>query len=146
MIQYGSDQILAWERAMITACRDRWPTRPVIYRRKQVDAIIPDGAQMLTTASMNPTSTDAIDRALEGVSLVITWHSNVGVDAIRLGIPVICQDGAASAVCPSSFFGQSDPLPLPTAIRDRFLANLAWFQWTAAEAPACWAWLRELIA
>ena len=43
-----------------------------------------------------------IDQALTGCSLVVTWHSNVAVDAIRMGIPVVCRDGAAAAVCPSS--------------------------------------------
>ena len=51
----------------------------------------------------------------------------------------------AAAVCPSTWTDE-DPQPLPVAVRDRFLANLAWFQWAPNEAAACWAWLRELLS
>jgi hypothetical protein len=86
-----------------------------------------------------------IDQALAGASLVVTWHSNVAVDAIRLGLPVICRDGAAAAVCPSDF-RTTDPQPLPASVRDRFLANLAWFQWSNSEAAAFWPWAQEMLS
>lgn len=133
--QYGSDVVLAWETAMIAACRARW-SRPVHYRRKQSTAPVPAGVSM--------TGTEPIDQALKGVSLVITWHSNVAVDAIRMGIPVVCRDGAAAAVCPSEL--PETPEPLPIDLRDRFLGNLAWFQWAPSEADQCWAFVSELFS
>lgn len=136
-VQYG-DAVDRWEAAMITACRRRWPDRLVQYRRKQIDASVP--IDVPVTVGDQP-----IDQALAGRSLLITWHSNVAVDAIRMGIPVVCQDGAAAAVCPSTL-PEVEPAPLPTRVRDRFLANLAWFQWGATEAPACWRFLQELLA
>jgi hypothetical protein len=57
------------------------------------------------------TTDQPIEHVLAGASLVVTWHSNVAVDAIRLGIPVICREGAAAAVCPSEL-GADDPRPL----------------------------------
>lgn len=136
-VQYGADTVRAWEDSMIAQCRARWPERKILYRRKQADAPYPQG---VTLASDAP-----IDRILTGTSLVITWHSNVAVDAIRLGVPVICRDGAAAAVYPSAL-GAADPVPIATSLRDRFLANLAWFQWTPKEAAGCWQFLRELLA
>ena len=136
-VQYGADVVDAWERAQIAACRDRWPGRPVLYRKKKTGSPVPGDVPM--------TRAGTIDQALDGASLVITWHSNVAVDAIRLGIPVICHDGAAAAVCPSAL-GVVDPRPLPPETRDRFLANLAWFQWAPAEAAACWAFLQQVLA
>ncbi|MEO8678159.1 MAG: hypothetical protein ABI665_03880 [Vicinamibacterales bacterium] len=134
--QYG-DQVLDWEIGMVRACEARWPTRRVLYRRKQFDAPIPPG---VTLAGMGP-----IDDLLVGSSLVITWHSNVAVDAIRMGIPAVCRDGAAAAVCPSELPVEPELLPVQT--RDRFLANLAWFQWNpATESKAMWTWLQELLA
>lgn len=136
-VQYGADLVLAWEAAMVRECEARW-ARPVLYRPKQSDAPVPAGARLMSIAQ-------PIDAALSRSSVVVTWHSNVAVDAIRLGIPVICRDGAAAAVCPSAL-DVADPVPLPTAVRDRFLANLAWFQWAPSEARQLWAWVREVLA
>ncbi len=135
-VQYG-DAVDRWEAQMMSAAAARWPERRILYRKKQIDAPVPAGA---APASMAP-----IDQALSGASLVITWHSNVAVDAIRLGIPVICHDGAAAAVCPATFTDE-DPQPLATDLRDRFLQNLAWFQWSPNEARRFWAWVPEVLA
>lgn len=124
--QYG-DAVDAWEGRMMQACAVRWPDRLIQYRAKPV---VPD---------------PQIDRGLTGASLVITWHSNVAVDAIRLGIPVICRDGAAAAICPSTF-GVEEPAPLHGPLRDRFLRNLAWFQWAPTEASTCWSWIQEALS
>lgn len=134
-VQYGA-MVDDWEQAMIRACAVRF-RRLVLYRRKQTDAPLPAGAIL--------TGDGPIESVLAGASLLITWHSNVAVDAIRLGIPVICRDGAAAAVSPSAL-GDEDPTPLTPAVRDRFLANLAWFQWRPDEAAQLWAWLREALA
>jgi hypothetical protein len=136
-VQYGTSTIDAWEAAMITGCRARWPGRPIWYRGKRGDAIIPDGAAFVSSGL-------PIDTALRGTSLVVTWHSNVGVDAIRLGIPVVCKDGAAAAVSPSTLEGEH--VPLDPSLRDRFLQNLAWFQWAPDEAPACWQFLKQVLS
>jgi hypothetical protein len=138
-VQYGAGTVDGWERAMIAACRERWPDRPVVYRKKKVGLPEPDGVQISSPAV-------PIEQALIGASLVVTWHSNVAVDAIRLGIPVVCRDGAAAAVCPPSLDPTADPVPLPEAVRERFLANLAWFQWAPSEAVACWQFLEAVLA
>lgn len=123
--QYGADWIEAWETQMVADCRARWPLRDVIRRPKPLTPGMPDND-------------------LRGASLVVTWHSNIAVDAIRLGIPAVCRDGAAAAVCPSEL--PDDPRPLDQAVRQRFLANLAWFQWAPSESAACWKFLMEALA
>lgn len=138
-VQYGADAVDEWEHTMARACQTRWPGRRMVYRKKRPTASAPAWADAVSSGAT------PIEGILTGASLVITWHSNVAVDAIRLGIPVICRDGAAAAVCPSSL-GAADPQPLAPDLRQRFLANLAWFQWAPHEAPACWAFLRELLA
>lgn len=138
-VQYGAATVDAWEREMAAACQARWPGRSIIYRKKKATSAAPAWAASVSSGA------SPIEAGLNGASLVITWHSNVAVDAIRLGIPAICRDGAASAVCPSSI-GETDPQPLAPEIRQRFLANLAWFQWSPHEAKACWTFLRELLA
>jgi hypothetical protein len=131
-VQYGS-QVHDWELRMIADARRRG--YEVTYRPKKL-GLTPTG---VARASAGP-----IESVLPGSALVCTWHSNVAIDAIRLGIPVICQDGAAAAVCPSTW--SEDPVPLVPAVRDRFLANLAWFQWGLWEADGCWRWVTELLA
>ncbi len=133
--QYGAKHIDEWEADMMRACLARW-ARPVIYRRKLATLPVPGWATKVVDGP--------IDTALQGASLVITWHSNVAVDAIRLGIPVVCRDGAAAAVCASEL--PEAPAPLPTDVRDQFLANLAWFQWAPTEARECWTFLQELLS
>lgn len=124
--QYGAEVVDAWENAMAAECRRRWPLRLVVRRPKPTVVGPP------------------VDGDLMGASLVITWHSNIAVDAIRLGIPVVCRDGAAAAVCPAEI--PAELYPLPELVRDRFLANLAWFQWAPSEAAACWRFLLGLLA
>lgn len=137
LAQYGDNVVSGWECAQIARCRARWP-RPVLYRFKREipSGPIPSGASACARGE--------IDAVLKGASLVVTWHSNVAVDAIRLGIPVVCHDGAAAAVCPSQV--EDTHRPLSQDVRDRFLQNLAWFQWDMAkEASACWKFLMELL-
>lgn len=134
--QYG-DAVDLWERQMIALARERWPERRILYRRKQADAPVPSDVPL--------TGDRPIDQVLSGASLLITWHSNVAVDAIRLGIPVICRDGAAAAICPSSL-AERDQEPLPPHVRDQFLRNLAWFQWSQQEGRQFWAWVPKVLA
>ncbi len=123
MIQYGA-QVIEWEKAVRTAAAGAG--RRVVYRDKPRGSALP------------------IEAALKGASGVATWHSNVAVDAIRLGIPAVCRDGAASAVCPSEL--PTVQVPLDSAVRDRFLRNLAWFQWDpATEGEACWRFLDGVL-
>lgn len=136
-VQYGPGVIDRWEQQMADGCRARWG-RPVLYRRKRPTSAVPAWA---TLASDGP-----IESVLTGASLLVTWHSNVAVDAIRLGIPVVCHDGAAAAVCPSTLDDPRATTPLEWGLRWAFLANLAWFQWTPQEAPGCWKFLSEALA
>jgi hypothetical protein len=122
-IQYGR-QVADWETAMTLEARRRGYR--VVYRPKLRHQLTP------------------IETALRGAAAVITWHSNVAVDAIRLGVPVICRDGAAAAICPSQWT-DGRPEPVADDLRRRFLANLAWFQWAPTETSGYWAFLRDLL-
>jgi hypothetical protein len=120
-VQYGASTIDRWEADMVTAVHGYG--RRVVYREKKAPG--------------------TINQALEGASALITWHSNAAVDAIRLGVPAVCRDGAAAAVCSTTYAPTLQPL-LPE-VRDQFLANLAWFQWAPDETPAMWHWVREVL-
>jgi hypothetical protein len=133
-VQYGADRVHDWEIATIADLRARG--RAVLYRRKNNVGWAPPG--ILTRYS------PSVAGALRGCSLCVTWHSNVAIDAIRLGIPVVCQDGAAAAICPS--IPAADPQPVAPELRRRFLHNLAYFEWAPSEVVAFWRFLEKLLA
>jgi len=83
---------------------------------------------------------EPIDAVLSKVSLVVCRHSNVAVDACRLGVPVVCEDGAAASIYPRDLNGAQPDL----ATRTEFLHRLAWWQWTPAECetPLFWNWIK----
>lgn len=135
-VQYGAGIVDAWEADMMRACAARWLKR-IIYRPKKADSNVPIWATHVSRAP-------SIDEALHGASLLITWHSNAAVDAIRMGVPVVCRDGAAAAVCQSTV--ESDHRPMPDEWRRKFLGNLAWFQWRPDEALALWRFATEMLS
>lgn len=81
-----------------------------------------------------------IDDVLDRVSLVVCRHSNVAVDACRLGVPVVCDDGAAAAIYPSSLEDRNQQPD--EATRREFLHRLAWWQWAPTEAHQFWKWIK----
>jgi hypothetical protein len=133
--QYGAEAVRAWEREMIACAKA--VGRAVHYRPKKPMSYVPPGVATVRGGT--------IEQALNGVSLVVTWHSNVAVDAIRCGVPVVCRDGAAAALYPSGRW-QADLAPVDDATRRQFLANLSFFQWHPKEAAKFWAWLGEVLA
>jgi hypothetical protein len=123
---------MQWERARLAALRDRYPGREIVWRPKGRDRAVLDGLRMI--ADEVP-----IAEAMRGCSLVVCRHSNVAVDACVAGVPVQCDDGAALAL----YRDQADPAP---AERAEFLRKLAWWEWSRAEAPAAWKWIREVAS
>lgn len=135
-VQYGWEP-LTWPMTAMAIARRRWPLRRVVYRPKKPTDPLPEGIEI----SMAP----AIREALRGASLVLVHHSNVAVDALCAGIPALARDGAAAAICGRPEDGAA-VLPEP-AVLERFLRNLAWFQWSPVEAAAgdVWPFLRDLL-
>lgn len=126
-----------WTARMAQAVRDVFPRRRVLYRPK------PGRAQEEAGVDHDGVSSAPIEQALEGCALVVCRHSNVAVDACRLGVPVVCTDGAAAAIYPRTFDGDQ-----PTeATRSEFLHRLAWWQWTRYEMEdgTAWSWLKETL-
>ncbi len=83
-------------------------------------------------------SADPIDRALKGIDLVVTRHSNVAVDACRLGVPVVCDDGAAACIYPQRLYNWADQPGF--GVREEFLHRLAYWQWAVTETDKFWQW------
>jgi len=136
--QYG-ERVGAWEAAKAAEIVGLMHGRRLVFRPK------PGNAQNCRAVRGFEVDDRPIEDVLRGASLVVCRHSNVAIDAIVAGVPVITEGGVAAAVCPRSL--ETKTKPLPNDIRRRFLANLAWFQWTAAEMakPETWTVFREMI-
>lgn len=79
-------------------------------------------------------------------SLVVCRHSNVAIDACRVGVPVLCEDGAGAAIYPSDI---ADYMNQPTmAQRQDLLARLAWWQWSIREIKEgqFWPWIEKQLS
>jgi hypothetical protein len=132
---------------MHTQAWDKWALeeiqknteRNIVYRPKPswIDAKTLPG----TTFSHVGQSLDAV---LNNTHVVVTHHSNVAVDALMRGIPAICVDGAAYAICDEDFTAIDEP---KKPERAQFLWNLAWCNWSVSEmeSGACWRYIREQV-
>jgi hypothetical protein len=127
---------LEFERATATMLR-ALTDRPIVYRPK------PSGNDRtdIKGTRICPT-TMTLDDCLADAWAVVTYRSNVGVDALVAGIPIYTVEGAARLLSMPSLDLIRDP-PLPDN-RSAFMSALAWAQWTPEEMAtgACWAWLR----
>lgn len=123
-----------WTEKKSRELRATFPNRKVLYRPKPNRAV--EGGVLY-----HGVSTGAIDEVLKRVSLVVCKHSNVAVDACRMGVPVVCDDGAAAAIYPR-FLDEVNHQP-SAALRRDFLHRLAWWQWSPDEAERgdAWTWL-----
>ena len=130
-----------FELKALAIARARWPHKKVHYRPKMKRTGWPalKGADITLTQG---TITDV----LNGASVVMCQHSNVGVDAVVAGVPVLAEAGA---VCALHGYGlDREPTVATVEDRQRFLEHLASWQWTPDEVAAgeVWPFLLEMLA
>lgn len=121
-----------WAAEKSRQLRAAFPGEKILYRpkpkRPHEAGVLHDGV-----------STGAIEVELQRVSLVVCRHSNVAVDACRLGVPVVCDDGAAACIYPQRLQDYQNQPDINR--RTEFLHRLAYWQWSANEANQFWDWL-----
>lgn len=130
----GAVGATGWAAEKSREIRKTFPRYRVVYRPKR--HFIEPHVECDAVAREDP-----IERVLELASLVVCRHSNVAVDACRMGIPAVCEDGAAAAIYPSRL---EDAAKQPSeAKRIEFLQRLAWWQWSESEIRNgdIWPWL-----
>lgn len=127
-----------WAAGMSRELRRKFPGQAIAYRPK------PTG-RMEAGVDFDSVVTGPIDDELRQASLVVCRHSNVAVDACRLGVPVVCQDGAAAAIYPRTL--DEYELQPNFELRQQFLHRLAWWQWSPAECETgvVWNWLERTL-
>lgn len=120
-----------WTAKKSFEIRRVFPGRKIIYRPK------PKRPREVGV-SYDSSSDAPIESVLSKVSLVVCRHSNVAVDACRIGVPVVCDDGAAACIYPQRLEDCSNQPDLQT--RTEFLHRLAYWQWGVDEVEAFWKW------
>lgn len=74
-----------------------------------------------------------IQQAVSDASLVVTYNSTSGLEAIRQGVPIACDSIADYYPLSVRNFGLIDMLWTGIEIRSEYLARVAYGQWTQAE-------------
>lgn len=123
-----------WTAEKSREVRRLFPGRRILYRPKPKRPPEP-------SVDHDAVSSESIDAALLGVSLVVCRHSNVAVDACRAGVPAVCDDGAAASIYPRSLRNwERQP---SHAQRIDFLERIAWWQWSPVECRdgGFWPWM-----
>lgn len=122
---------MEWERRKAKELQQRFPGRTIKWR--------PKGTLYAEIPGTDLCRGGTIEEALQGCSLVVCRHSNVGVDACIAGVPVETEDGAALALYKGN--------PTPTVEqRTEFLRQLGWWNWKPEEAPHIWKWIERVLA
>jgi hypothetical protein len=123
-----------WSANTLASLRKAFPGRRVYYRPKPRTPI------EITTAD-RIVADGRIEDILQGASLVVTYHSNVAVDACRLGIPCVAEWGNAASIYPRDI--QKHREQPSFAQRVDFLNRLAYFQWSAQDVRLGegWPWI-----
>lgn len=129
---FGAD---GWTAQKSDEIRAAFPDKQLIYRPKPKHPI--EGR-----VTYDDISEGVIDEALHGVSLVVCRHSNVAIDACRLGVPVACEGGAAASIYPTLENYTQQPC---AERRQDFLHRLAWWQYCAAESVQAWTFIKGKV-
>lgn len=124
-----------WAAAKSHEIRRQFPDHKIIYRPKPNRP--PEKNVTHDVISHHP----SIFQVMRKCSLVVCRHSNVAVDAATVGIPVVTDDGAASAIYPSDLIDYELQPDAPTRLE--FLERLAYYQWAGDEVNDFWRWFLE---
>lgn len=127
-----------YERLAIAELR-KYTDRKIIYRPKPSwqQAMPIDGTEFSNCKQ-------DLSEVLADCYCIVTHHSNVGVDGVIQGIPVITQEGVAT-VMGREHFSQINDLLYPEEGREQWVNDICYTQWRPSEMRAghCWRYLKE---
>lgn len=125
-----------WEAEKYAELRLVMPSARIIYRPKPAK-------ELYSIPGLECSYGCPIETALVGASLVVTKHSNVGVDAAIAGVPCVTDDGIAQSFWRGNTL-KSYSVPSDKARLD-FLSRVAYFQWRPSEARQAWKFIQSLL-
>jgi hypothetical protein len=116
-----------WSHRKAQELRRVFPGIPIWYKRKPI-RLAEVGVDFDQEVDGD------ITRILPKVRLVVTRHSNVAIDACRMGVPVVAEDGAAACIYPRSLRDWSQQPSREK--RKEFIDRLSYWQWSISELCA----------
>lgn len=128
--KYAGKEGLGWEESKLRELQKRFPGRRIIYRPK-VSRRFPYPPLQCETMDQGP-----IIDVLRGASLLVCRHSNVALDAVRMGVPFECTDGAAKWL---------EGKPYDLATRTEFLYKVSWWNWKVSEANKAFEFVMDAV-
>lgn len=133
-VQFGIDGT-AWERSALAKIRAAYHGVQIVYRPKA-------GATECLDRTVKVDAISPIEKVIAGARLVVARHSNVAIDACIAGVPVVCEDGAASKLYGADLCNPKNPSPEE---RLRFLRALAHWQYRPEESLTCWRHILQFV-
>lgn len=128
-----------WDRWVVEEIQ-KHTDRKIIYRPKPSDLIAKpiEGTHFSNRAQ-------SITTVINSSWCIVTYHSNVSVDALLCGIPAICCEGAANSILNADIANIEKPNYIKN--REQFFWNLAWCQWSLQEMASgeCWKYIKETV-
>lgn len=131
---------MAWEMSAVETLR-KHTKREIIYRPKPKDEY-----QRPIDGTIYSGRNEKLSELFNRVHAVVTHHSNVGIDALIEGVPVFCFDGIHRPLALADLRKIENPYRPSDAIREQWLANCAYWQYSVAEMRdgTCWRTLRDM--
>lgn len=132
---YGMRDPTQWAQKLVKQIQRAAPGREIIYRPKPSwkDAVPVEGATFSRDG-------DIYD-VLENAWALVTHGSNAVFEAVCEGIPcIVLGNAVAKPISATTVDDLPAPLQASYALRQRWLEQLAWWQWTAAEISQGQAW------
>ena len=120
-----------WERETIATLR-RITSRPIIYRPK------PNWNMARPILGATLDATTPLEIALRDCHVAVSHHSNVMIDALMAGVPIICEGGAASVLNGGTLADVENPA-MPDG-REQFMRDLSYTQWKMEEMASGMFW------
>jgi len=126
--------IIEWCAKTIRELKDKIPNREIIFRPHPL-------AENRTPSMLHAhRSTQTLEEDLNDSAYVVTYNSNVGVDAILHGVPIyVADEGAMAYDVASKKLGEAY-MPHMKVI-EQWAYNLAYTQWTLDEMREGLPWL-----
>lgn len=128
----GGRDLKPWYRAQAKAYSAAYGL-PVMFRphpeakRRRLGVVCPARASFID---------GTLDEALAGAAVVVTYNSNVGVDAVMAGKPVVAVDAGSMVYDVAAHMAGEIRMP----DRSGWATRTAWCQWTLDEITSGAAW------
>lgn len=130
----GMDPLTRWAHDLIRNISGRTP-RPIVYSPK------PSWKEAVPIPDSRFAHPANLEKELANAYAVVTYGSNVGIDALTAGVPNFCLgDGIVRSLCITTIRKINEPYYPTDEERWQMLADISWCQWNLEELKNGQGW------